>query len=41
MSLASFVIAAGLVLSGIAIAVYGMANEHFKPTAIGLVLILG
>jgi hypothetical protein len=41
MSITSFVIAAALVLSGIAISVYGIANEHFKPTAIGLVLILG
>jgi hypothetical protein len=41
MSIASFVIAAALALSGIAISVYGIASEHFKPTAIGLVLIFG
>jgi hypothetical protein len=41
MSIAWFVIAAAMALCGIAISVYGIANEHFKPTAIGLVLILG
>jgi hypothetical protein len=37
----SFAAAAALAIAGIAISVYGIANEHFKPTAIGLVLIFG
>jgi hypothetical protein len=41
MSIASFLIAAALALCGIVISVYGIANEQFKPTAIGLVLIFG
>jgi hypothetical protein len=40
-SIASFAVAAALAFAGIAISVYGIANEHFKPTAIGLVLIFG
>ena len=41
MSILSFAVAAALAIAGIAISVYGIANEHFKPTAIGLVLIFG
>jgi hypothetical protein len=41
MSHALFVIAIALVLAGVGSSVYGIANEHFKPTAIGLVLIFG
>jgi hypothetical protein len=41
LSTTSFVTAAALALCGIAISIYGIANEHFKPTAIGLVLIFG
>jgi hypothetical protein len=37
----SFAAAAAFAIAGIAISVYGIANEHFKPTAIGLVLIFG
>jgi hypothetical protein len=40
-SIVSFAVAAALALAGIAISIYGIANEHFKPTAIGLVLIFG
>jgi hypothetical protein len=40
-SIVSFAVAAALAITGIAISVYGIANEHFKPTAIGLVLIFG
>jgi hypothetical protein len=40
-SIVSFAVAAALALAGIATSVYGIANEHFKPTAIGLVLIFG
>jgi divalent metal cation (Fe/Co/Zn/Cd) transporter len=41
MSIASFGISAALAIAGIGISVYGIANEHYKPTAIGLVLIFG
>jgi len=41
MSIVSFAVASSLAIAGIAISVYGIANEHFKPTAIGLVLIFG
>jgi len=41
MSIVSFAVAAALAIAGIAISVYGITNEHFKPTAIGLVLIFG
>jgi hypothetical protein len=40
-SIVSFAVAAALALAGTAVSVYGIANEHFKPTAIGLVLIFG
>jgi hypothetical protein len=30
-----------LAITGILTSVYGIAQEHFKPTAIGLVLIFG
>ena len=41
MSKVLFAFAALLAIAGIATSVYGIAQEHFKPTAIGLVLILG
>jgi hypothetical protein len=41
MSIMSFAVAAALAIAGIAVSIYGIANEHFKPTAIGLVLIFG
>jgi hypothetical protein len=41
MSSASFFIAAALALCGIAISIYGIADDHFKLAAIGLVLIFG
>ena len=41
MSIVSSAVAAALAIAGIAISVYGIANKHFKPTAIGLVLIFG
>jgi len=40
-SIVSFAVTAALAIAGIAISIYGIANEHFKPTAIGLVLIFG
>jgi hypothetical protein len=41
MSVVSFAVAAALAVAGIGISIYGIAGEHFKPTAIGLVLIFG
>ena len=40
-SIVSFAVAAALAIAGIAISIFGITNEHFKPTAIGLVLIFG
>jgi hypothetical protein len=40
-SIVSFAVAAALAIAGIAISISGITNEHFKPTAIGLVLIFG
>jgi hypothetical protein len=41
MSVVSFSVAAALAIAGIGVSIYGIAGEHFKPTAIGLVLIFG
>ena len=41
MSIVSFAVAAALAIAGIAISVYGIASDHFKAAAIGLVLIFG
>jgi hypothetical protein len=40
-SILSFAVALTLAIAGIAVSIYGISNEHFKPTAIGLVLIFG
>jgi hypothetical membrane protein len=37
----AFLCAALLAIAGILTAIYGIAQEHFKPTAIGLILIFG
>jgi hypothetical protein len=37
----SFAAATILVIAGIVISLYGIAEEHMKPIAIGLVFILG
>jgi len=41
MSTLSFAMAVVLAIAGILTSVFGIAQEHFKPTAIGLVLIFG
>ena len=41
MSVVSFAVAAALAVAGIGISIYGIVGEHFKPTAIGVVLIFG
>jgi hypothetical protein len=41
MSRFSFVTATVLAIAGILTSVYGIAQEHMKPMAIGLVLIFG